>query len=435
MREILAETWSNLRANKLRSFLTMFGIMWGVISIVVLSAMGTGFQAGNQQVLEELGRNIIIIRNGRTSLQAGGARAGRVIRLAYADVLELKEKSRLIQHISPELMRGAMKTKSAYNTSTLQMSGVWPTYQYMRTIEVDRGRLLSEIDNAEARRVVVIGYEASKQLFAERDPVGAEIKLNGLPYTVVGRIRKKNQDSNYTGRDDERLFAPYETMRKDFPLTGTNNTPNALSTIIAAPYNHVTEAMIHDFERLNVGIFGLDGRTPLEMEIRQILSRRHEFDPRDVEALSFWNTALESAMFSKMMRAMSQFFLAVSLVTLALGGIGVMNIMLVAVKERTREIGVRKAIGATARRIQWQFFSEGLMITLASGVLGFLLGAGLCGLVNLAPLPARFAGMIITWNTGIFAVVALAIVGVAASTYPARRAALLPPMEALRYEM
>jgi putative ABC transport system permease protein len=435
MREILSETWSNLRANKLRSFLTMFGIMWGVISIVVLSAMGTGFQAGNQQVLEELGRNIIIIRNGRTSMQAGGARAGRVIRLTYDDVLELKEKSRLIQSISPELMRGAIKAKSAYNTSTLQMSGVWPTYQSMRTIEVDRGRLLSEIDNTEARRVVVIGYEASKQLFAERDPVGAEIRLNGLPYTVIGRIRKKNQDSNYTGRDDERLFVPYGTMRKEFPLPGPNDSPDSLSTIIAAPYDSVTTAMIRDFERLNVGIFGLDGRTPLDMEIRRILSRRHDFDPRDVEALSFWNTALESAMFSKMMRAMSQFFLAVSLVTLMLGGIGVMNIMLVAVKERTREIGVRKAIGATARRIQWQFFSEGLMITLASGVLGFLLGAGLCGLVNLAPMPARFAGMMITWDTGLFAVVALAIVGVVASTYPARRAALLPPIEALRYDL
>ncbi|MBI4476059.1 MAG: ABC transporter permease [Acidobacteria bacterium] len=435
MIEILSETWSNLRANKLRSFLTMFGIVWGVISIVVLSAMGTGFQAGNQQVLEELGKNIVIIRNGRTSLQAGGARTGRIVRLSYGDVQELRQQSRLIQYISPELMRGAVRVKSSFNARTLQMSGVWPVYQQMRTIEVDRGRLLSEMDNADARRVVIIGYEASAQLFADRDPVGAEIKLNSLPYAVVGRIRKKNQDSNYTGRDDERLFVPYETMRKDFPLTGANDTPDMLSTIIAAPYDHVTQAMIREFERLNVGIFGLDGRTPIEAEIRRILSRRHLFDPKDVEALAFWNTALESAMFSKMMRAMSQFFLAVSLVTLALGGIGVMNIMLVAVRERTREIGVRKAIGATARRIQWQFFSEGFVITMASGVFGFLLGAGLCSLVNLAPKPARFAGMIITWETGLFAVLALAIVGVAAATYPARRAALLPPIEALRYDV
>ena len=159
-----------------------------------------------------------------------------------------------------------------------------------------------------------------------------------------------------------------------------------------------------------------------------------DVDAADLEAVSFWNTALESAMFAKMMSTMGQFFLAVSLVTLALGGIGVMNIMLVAVKERTREIGVRKALGATARRIQWQFFSEGFAITLMSGGLGLLLGYGLCELINQAPLPPRFAGMIMTWETGALAVVALTLVGIGAALYPAARAAQLPPIEALRYE-
>src|SRR5512143_3313484 len=145
--EILRQTWSNLAANKLRSLLTMFGIMWGVISIVLLSAVGEGFQRGNQHVLEELGRNIVIIRNGRTAMQAGGGRAGRVIHLTIDDVYALRDKSRLLQFVSPELMRSGLQAKSAYNASSVQMSGIWPVYQYMRTIEVDRGRLISEADN------------------------------------------------------------------------------------------------------------------------------------------------------------------------------------------------------------------------------------------------------------------------------------------------
>ena len=170
--ELLRQTWSNLAANKLRSFLTMFGIMWGVISIVLLSAVGEGFQRGNQHVLEELGKNIVIIRNGRTA-DAGRRRAGRAAHpLDIEDVRLLQEQSKLLADVSPELMRGGIRAKSAFNSSSLQLSGVWPAYQSMRTIEVDRGRLITEADCREARRVVVIGTEASRQLFAERDPVG-----------------------------------------------------------------------------------------------------------------------------------------------------------------------------------------------------------------------------------------------------------------------
>src|SRR5512139_482591 len=196
--DLLEQTWANLRANKLRTFLTMFGIVWGVISFLLLSALGEGFARGNQQVLEELGKNIVIIRNGRTSMQAGGARAGRVVRLTIDDLRTLQAESSMLEHISPELIRGGMRAKSAYNSSSVQLSGIWPVYQYMRTIEVDRGRPISDEDCHEARRVAILGFDASKQLFADRDPVGAAITLNGLPYTVIGRVRKKQQDSNYT---------------------------------------------------------------------------------------------------------------------------------------------------------------------------------------------------------------------------------------------
>ena len=187
-------------------------------------------------------------------------------------------------------------------------------------------------------------------------------------------------------------------------------------------------------ERSSASFAGLMSRGPVEDEVRRILSPRHGFDPADPEAISFWNTAVEAVMFDKMIGSMDEFFVAVAVVTLLLGGIGVMNIMLVAVRERTREIGVRKAMGATAASIQSQFFAEGFLLTALSGLIGFAIGMGLCGLVNLAPMPERFDGMIVTWQTGIFAVAVLTLIGVAASTYPARRAAALPPIEALRYE-
>ncbi|MCX6546142.1 MAG: ABC transporter permease [Acidobacteria bacterium] len=436
LNDLLVQTLANLRANKLRSFLTMFGIVWGVISILILSAVGEGFARGNQHVLEELGKNIVIIRNGRTSLQAGGERAGRIVRLTIDDVYALQRESKLLDAMSPELMRGGLKAKSAFNASSVQISGIWPVFQYLRTLEMDRGRPISEEDCRQARRVVVLGYDASVQLFAERDPVGSQITLNALPYTVIGRIRKKQQDSNYTGQDDQRLFMPYETARKDFPLPGQLDTPDHLSAIIAGPRPEVT-LMIRDImerEKNARLFFGLNSRGPVEQEVRDILSKRHGFDTQDPEAISFWNTAVESVMFDKMIDGMDRFFLAVSIVTLMLGGIGVMNIMLIAVRERTQEIGVRKALGATGRSIQLQFFAEGILLTGLSGIIGYVVGAGLCALINLAPMPERFSGMIITWQINVFAVGMLMLIGVAASTYPARRAALLPPIDALRYE-
>jgi putative ABC transport system permease protein len=430
---MLSQVWDNLRANRLRSFLTMFGIIWGIVSIVILSALGEGFQRGNEMVLRELGRNILIIRNGRTSMQAGGGRAGRVIRIEYEDVRALQRDSKYLEDISPELMRGSVRVKSAFNSATLQMSGVWPVYQKIRTIEVDRGRLLNDADNHEARRVVVIGYEAARQLFADRDPIGAQIELNAVPYTIIGKVRKKDQDSNYTGADNERLFIPYETMRKDFPLPGGLNTPDSLSTIIASPYENIAEQLVTQMAAQGKIDFFKGGI--LEDEIRGILGKRHDFDRQDKEAISIWNTALESVLFHNIIKAMNQFFVSVSLITLVLGGIGVMNIMLIAVKERTREIGVRKALGATPGNIQWQFFGEGLALTLLSGFIGLIGAVGLSSLINLLPLPARFAGMIITWQIATFSIATLIVVGVAASVYPARRAAELPPVEALRFEM
>jgi len=429
MREAITQVFQNLRANKLRSFLTMFGILWGVISVVVLSATGEGFQRGNQHVLEELGRNVAIVWPGRTSIQAGGERAGRRILFTIEDVRALQRESSMIRVVSPEINRSA-SIKSIYNAASLSVHGIEPQYQEIRTIDIERGRGLRYSDEEQALRVAVIGADASRQLFGSRESLGQTIRLNGIPFTVIGRIRKKDQDSNYSGPDNDKVFVPFSAMMRDLPRVGV--PAGTLSQIILAPQQRVIDQLPRVLDSRTGRIEDIDW--PLEREVRRILAPRHRFDANDRNAISVWDTTLETLLFGRMIQTMKTFFRAVGFVTLALGGIGVMNIMLVAVRERTREIGVRKALGATTRHVQRQFFLEGFLLTMFSGTIGFAAALALCAAVNLLPMPTRFEGMILTWQAGTWAVAVLTLIGVVTSTYPARRAALLPPVEALRFE-
>jgi putative ABC transport system permease protein len=431
MCEAIVQSLENLRANKLRSFLTMFGILWGMISVVVLSATGEGFRRGNDKVLRELGKNIGIIWGGRTSLQAGGERAGREIRLTLDDARAIAAESSMVAVVSPELERGAVKVKSAYNSATARVSGIEPQYQDIRTIELERGRLFAWQDEAQVSRVAIVGFDMAEQLFGKRDILHEAITLNGTPYTVVGKIRKKNQDSNYSGPDNNKIFVPFAAMARDLPRLDAE--PGALSDIIVAPKDRVVDDLPRALDERTGRIEDINW--PLEQNLRAILARRHGFEPADKQAITMWDTSLETLMFGRMISHMKQFFTIVGIVTLALGGIGVMNIMLIAVKERTREIGVRKALGATTAAIQRQFFLEGLFLTLLSGGAGMLVALGLCRLVNLAPMPDRFSGMILSWQAAVVSLVTLAAIGIATSTYPARRAAELTPVEALRFEI
>jgi putative ABC transport system permease protein len=431
MRDVLAQVFANLRANKLRSFLTMFGILWGVISVVVLSATGEGFQRGNQHVLEELGKNIGIVWGGRTSLQAGGERAGRVILLTLDDARALARESTMIAVVSPELQRGGITAKSAYNSARPAVHGIEPQYQDIRTIDIERGRAFRFSDEEQALRVAIVGADVAKQLFGTREAVGETIALNGLPYAVIGKIRKKDQDSNYSGPDNDKIFLPFSSMERDFPRPGV--APGVVSNLIVSPQPWVVDRLPAVLDRRTGRIEDIDW--PLEREVRRILAPRHRFDPTDRNAVAMWDTTLQTLMFGRMVGTMKDFFSLVGIVTLALGGLGVMNIMLVAVRERTREIGVRKALGATTTQIQKQFFLEGFALTMISGAIGFALALLLCSAVNMLPMPPRFQGMILTWQAGVLGVAVLTLIGVVTSTYPARRAALLPPVEALRFEM
>ena len=430
MKEAFLQSLQNLRANKLRSFLTMFGILWGMVSVVVLSAMGEGFQLGNEKVLKELGKNIGIVWGGRTGLQAGGERAGRVIRLNIDDARAFEAESAMVAVVSPELQKGAV-IKSAYNSASSSINGIEPQYQHIRTIELEAGRLFTPQDEEQVARVAIIGFDMAEQLFGKRSIVGEPVSINGLPFTVVGKIRKKQQDSNYSGPDNNKIFLPFATMARDMPLKDA--PPGTISDIIVAPKPWVVDQLPRVLDERTGRIE--DIRWPLESNLRAILARHHGFDPDDEQAMAMWDTSLNTLMFDRMIGNMKRFFSVVGIVTLALGGIGVMNIMLIAVKERTKEIGVRKALGATTGNIQRQFFLEGFFLTMISGGAGMLLAIGLCQLVNLAPMPARFAGMIVSWETALLGLGLLVTVGVVTSTYPARRAAELPPVEALRFEM
>jgi putative ABC transport system permease protein len=430
MREVLIQVLQNLRANKLRSFLTMFGIAWGVVSVVILQATGEGFQRGNQRVLEELGKNIGIVWGGRTSLQAGGERAGHQILFTAGDARALATESRLIRVVSAEIQRNGVSVKSAFNSASLAVHGIEPQYQAIRTIDVERGRMFGVNDEDEARRVAIIGADATAQLFGKRDSLEQRVYLNGLPYTVIGRIRKKDQDSAYSGPDNDKVFVPFAAMQRDFPRTDAQ--PGVLSNLIISPHQWVVDRLPAVLDSRSGRIEDIDW--PLAQEVRRILAPRHRFDPADRNAVAIWDTSLQTLMFGRMIDHMNWFFALVSVVTLALGGLGVMNIMLVAVRERTREIGVRKALGATTGQVQRQFFLEGFLLTMLSGAIGFGVAFALCLGVNQLPMPTRFQGMVVTWTAGLAAVGLLVVVGVITSTLPARRAALLPPVEALRFE-
>src|SRR5947208_6022881 len=239
MREAILQSFQNLRANKLRSFLTMFGILWGMISVVVLSATGEGFRRGNDKVLRELGKNIGIVWGGRTSMQAGGERAGREIRLTLDDARALAAESSMIAVVSPELERGSVRVKSAYNAANARVSGVEPQYQDIRTIELEYGRNFTWQDEDQVSRVAIIGFDMAEQLFGKRDILGEAITINGAPYTVVGKIRKKNQDSNYSGPDNNKIFVPFATMAQDMPRRDAES--GTLSDIIVAPREWVVD--------------------------------------------------------------------------------------------------------------------------------------------------------------------------------------------------
>jgi putative ABC transport system permease protein len=411
--DLVRDTLRTLAQHKLRTFLTMFGIAWGIVSITLMVAAGEGLRVGQAKVAENFGRDVMIVFAGRTSLQAGGMRAGRRIQWTATDHLAVQEQAPACGYVMPELGQN-VPVRSAYNSGTLTVTGSMPDFAYLRSIPVAEGRYPDWDDEREARRVAFLGSDAKKQLFATRSAIGESIRIADFPYTVVGVMVHKEQDSSYDGQDISKVFVPFSTVLRDMPNKPPWR-PDSVDRLLVAPRS-VAE---HD---------------ACKGELRRALGRLHDFDPRDEEAAHIWDTVEEAKAFRTMTDGMKYFLGAVGIATLFIGGIGVMNVMLVAVRERTREIGVRKALGATRRSILRQFFLETMIVVFLSGAIGLSVAYGLCALVDLIPMPPFFAGLLPTWSSAFLAFLLLGSVALGAAMYPARRAASVDPIEALRFE-
>jgi putative ABC transport system permease protein len=410
--DVFAQIFGTLWAHKLRSFLTMFGIAWGVGSLLLLVGLGEGFRTGNQRGLSEYGENIMMIFPGRAPAVQGSMNSARQYRLTYQDYLDIRKESPHIRTITPVLTTSDVHAVSEFASASGQLTGAEPQYNGIRFLPVKQGRYLNGLDETQKRYVVVLGDEMARNLFPGRPALGSFILLNGHRFEVIGILKRVGRgDDNST---NTRAYIPFQVMRSDFPLPG-EEAYDAISAINYQPRVADEHLLAQD-------------------EARRVIARNHGFDYRDEDAFEGWDTVQQAQMMGTIFDSMNEFLGTVGMVTLALGAIGVVNIMLIAVTERTREIGLRKALGATNRSIMLQFFAEGILLTLVSGLIGMAFAGGFMALLGNYKGPGGFDPPRLVPKTAILAIISLTLAGVAAGLYPARKAARLEPVEALRQE-
>jgi putative ABC transport system permease protein len=410
--DIFAQIFRNLWAHKLRSFLTMFGIAWGVGSLLLLVGVGEGFRSGNKRGMAEFGKDIMFLFPGRAPAVKGSMNSARTYLLTYQDYADIRREAPHVRNACPLISRTDLHQVSEFATAGVEILGAEPQLNEISYLPLKDGRWLNEMDAAQRRNVIVLGSELLKNLFPGRPAVGAFVLLNGIRFEVIGTLP-------HLGRGDNtwlnmRGYIPFPVMASNFPLKGENHE-NSISFIEYQPTVTADHLLA-------------------QAEVHKIIGRNHGFDANDIDAFDEWDSIESSKMVGTIFDVMNMFLGTVGMVTLALGAIGVINIMLVAVSERTHEIGLRKALGATNRSILFQFFLEGLLLTLGSGLIGMAFAAGFMALFGNVQGPGGFDPPKLVPMSAVLAIGSLTLAGVVAGLYPARKAAMLQPVEALRQE-
>ena len=411
--DIIRQTLATLWAHKLRSFLTMFGIAWGVGSLLLLVGLGEGFRSGNRRQFDSIGENVMFIWSGRAPVMQGSFTALRQYYLTYDDYEDIVRESPSVGLAAPVISRGDIRAVSDFFQASGNISGVPANFNQIRTLPLNEGRWINEMDDVQKRTVIVIGDEVRRTLFPGRPAVGATILLNGARFTVIGTLAKVGHGDNMNM--NLRSFVPFHSMRDYFRPLNAGIGTNVISYINYQPKSRE----LHEAAK---------------QEVHKIIARNHGFDPNDPDSFDEWDTVKTVDQIGKIFDAMNMFLGSVGLVTLALGAIGIINIMLVAVADRTREIGLRKAVGATNTSITFQFFVEGAFLTMMSGGIGIGGAAAMMKALAGVDLGPGFDPPKLVASTAALAVISLGVAGIAAGLYPARRAAMLEPVEALRKE-
>jgi putative ABC transport system permease protein len=403
----LSQFLRDMRSQKLRTFLTVFGIFWGTASVILLLAFGKGIHARQQKAFRGMGEYIVIMWPGRTSIPFQGLGRNRVIRFRESDAEVLKREVPHMGAISPEYVLWDAKGRVGKIERLIRIMGCWPEFGPMRNIIPEEGsRFVDDVDMGLKRRVIFLGTDLKKELFGEEDAIGRLVFVNGVPFKVIGVMRKKEQDSSYGGRDVNSAFIPSSTFK--------------------AMYGR---------EYVNDIVFKADeiGRTEsVKKGVYKVLGSRYKFDPDDKEALAIWDTTEQEKFFATFFGAFRVFLGVIGAFTLIVGGIGVSNIMNVVVEERTKEIGIKMALGAKPRFIMGQFVIETLTLTGIGGALGFLFAWSVVSVVPRFKVEDYIGTPDISSSVAIAAMLVLGVVGVLSGYFPARRASQCNPIEALR---